>query len=226
MITAILGKPGAGKGLKMTQLLGRFCGAGLLVASNIESAPGFPWPDQYLRLDDPHNQYPVFDVSNEPREGYKRSANGRQYYRAFWDFLGPGNWKILIDELDNYFDSMDFANIPPEGRIYWKQHRKFKHDVFYTVQSLENLFNRIRRQTQLAILCENTERGHPWFRWLPRSLSRFNHYVYADMDLTTLVDQGHMSYREASEVFGWYYTDQILSGVSHGSKGGGRVAIT
>lgn len=199
-----MGRPGSGKSLYMLWILEQFVKAGRKVASNIELTPECPFIDKVALLDDPEEEYPVF----------REECNGKPY-RAFWHYLGPG-WAIVIDEADNYFDCTDHGKMAKDVRLYFKQHRKLKHDVVLGVQCVDNLYVRIRRMVQSWIVCEYTRSTAGFVeKHFPLSWSRFIRGEYCDQALRQLVNAGHFWYHEAQRMFSWYRTEQIVGTTAH-----------
>lgn len=220
--------PGAGKSLFLLSWMEEKARAGRRVWTNLRLSKSCPFASQVFQMDDPENHFPVFDAPREkPCPVCGRLArpakncpscfgNGPTYspFRAWWHWSRPGDC-FAIDELDNYMDSSDFGEIRQLGAecaLYPKMHRKLGHDVCYTIQRKENLWVRFRRQTQEWILCESDWRVMPGFvvRWVPDYFLRFKRWRYYDENCSHLVDTGNWTRKEASRMFAWYDTKQVL----------------
>lgn len=205
MITIVSGGLGGGKTLYGLQWLGNQALSGRPCYTNIKLSDSCPFHNRVAFLDD-DGDYPVF-----------RGDGKREPVRAFWQFCKPGG-AYVIDEADNYWDSMDFARLheaSEHARLYFKQSRKFGDDLVLIVQDIENLWGRIRRVTSMYIHCENTARSGSYFmRLLPRGLSQFLRVCHTGWPFTdnNFFLSGGMSYREASPMFTWYETSQLISG--------------
>lgn len=217
MLTGVIGLPGAGKSLFLLSYLEAAVRGGRDVWTNLRIKECCPYFDQVHVMDDDFqrvewmgkkymgSRYPVFQ---EPD-----GVDGVPF-RAFWHFCPPGA-VIIIDEIDNYLESGDWAKLRGVGReahLYWKMHRKLGHDVCFTVQKLENLWVKVRRQTQEWVMCESDWRVlHPLLvRWMPDWALRFRRWRYQDEKLKVELDAGTWTRREASRYFSWYDTKQIL----------------
>jgi len=204
MIKGVTGLPGSGKSLYLLWVIWQAVRSGRPVATNIELTPNCPFSDDVILLDD-SSEYPVF------------VQRGKET-RAFWHFMPPGVLYV-IDEADNYFDSMDFTRLHEAGndvRLYFKQHRKRGDDLVLAVQNLDNLWARIRRMVQSWVICDWNYRSRPLFKYFPIRWSKFvrEEYGHESMREGTFLSAGFFSYREAQELFGWYRTEQLIGDIA------------
>jgi hypothetical protein len=184
------------------------------IFTNVEITDECPFAGRCARLDDVDDMFPV--LRGLPTDGD---------YAAWWHFVPPFVGSVVvIDEADLYFDCRDFTTLGKDVGYVHKMLRKWKIDVIYLCQSLDNLYVRIRRLTQRFIVCEHnyaTDRfiarlGVRWSRFLR---SEFGHESLSDATHTA---DGYFTWREAAVMFPWFRTEQIIgsgrfdSGVSYG----------
>ena len=207
MIKVVLGLPGSGKTLYMLWLMQQYVNSGRLVASNIRLTDRCPFKNAVALLDDDEGKFPVCT------EGDKKK---KESYRAWWHYLGP-NWVIFIDEADTYFDSSDYRDLQRDVRIYFKQHRKLRHDIILSVQNVDNLYVRVRRMVQAWVLCDFNRRSSRLMQWLPGDWSRFLRAEYGTPQLRddSLLGTGYFWMNEARQMFSWYDTEQLLGSTNH-----------
>lgn len=244
MIRMVLGKPRNGKGLFLLYQMWQYVRMGFPVATNVELLPACPFQHRVMYFDD--KETPVFQlpvcVAVDERKKERAREDGKlcqcgcerpirwgslqdgQPYRAFWHFMPPGVVYVW-DELDNYFDSLEFlkyANVAEDARFYFKQHGKRDDIVIGAVQDINNLWNRIRRMTESFILCEHNYRTRPLLRKFPISMSSFIRTEFTDesLDPRHMVDEGYFKYSEAAEMFSWYRTKQLVGNESKYRWGG------
>lgn len=167
--------------------------AGRPLLSNIEYTPRHPrYRDSVLI----GNKLPIFD---------EYSGEG------VWTYA-PHDSVIIVDEADYWFDCSDHSKIARELNMALKQSRKRNQDWIFIVQSVSNLWVRIRRLAQRTILCV-------WDWKLPKNYmrlagirwSRFWRFEYASpaMKPRELVQDDFIWYTDAQPWFGTYKTDQI-----------------
>ena len=171
------------------------------VYTNIRLTPQCPFADRVALLDDDEGNYPVL-----------RGQPGSADYKAWWHYVLPGSM-VVVDEGDLYFDCTDHSKLGEDVRQFHKMVRKVGIDVVYIVQSIQNMYVRIRRLTQRFVVCEFTYRTIGAFSWLPKSLSAFICAEYADEGLRMVKKSGRISFGEASSMFSWYNTKQLLGDV-------------
>lgn len=212
MITTVCGLSGQGKSLYLAWLIWRYWQAGQMIFTNVDLTQEHPAYDSVYALDyvEPSTgeiQYPVYD----PESG-----------QAFWDCV-PAGACIIIDEVDEYFDSADFNKLTKAGRglspkTYWKQRRKFRHRVILSAQSPENVYVRIRRQCHEWIWCfrdgPDTGIGDVglWWHLVPETFYRYRRHYYSHwrMSERDLIKRASFSNAEATSLFSWYRTDQVV----------------
>lgn len=217
VITGFVGLPGSGKTLGALWQMEQWVRAGCTVATNIRLTEYCPYFDDVFLLDDDAGECPVFELPKFAKVDGSRFPVQTRKYRAWWHYMPPGV-KYVIDEADNYFDSMDFAKLAEmadDARLYFKQHRKRGDDIVWITQNPENLWNRIRRMTQSFWLCEHNWRSRPLFQsFFPITWSSFMRTEFAKDDFSerSRVREGYFSYGEAQRMFRWYATDQIVGG--------------
>jgi hypothetical protein len=220
MIRAVIGKPGHGKTLYSLYAMMTFLRAGWRVATNIELLPACPFERRVFFLGG--KDYPVFQLPEPKSEWHPDGLP----YKAFWHYMPPRTAYVL-DELDNDFDSLEFLKFAGEAkdaRLYFKQHRKREDVLIYTVQSIDNLWNRIRRMTETFVCCEYNFRTSPLIRTLGRRWSRFLRAEYGSEQLQEKdrIADGYFTFAEGREMFSWYRTNQLIGDVGRygWSKGG------
>lgn len=201
MIKGVTGLPGSGKTLYLLWVMQQAVLGGRAVATNIALTERCPFFNDVIFMDD--EEYPVFELKGKEA-------------RAFWHYMPPG-CLYVIDEVDNYFDSMDFTRLHDAGndtRLYFKQHRKRRDDLVLCVQNLDNLWTRIRRMVQSWVVCDWNYRSYPLMKWLPISISKFwrGEFGHESLRAETFLSSGYFTYAEAEEMFSWYDTEQLIGG--------------
>jgi hypothetical protein len=171
------------------------------VYTNIRLTDACPFAGGVALLDDDAGEFPVL-----------RGQPGSSDYKAWWHYVLPGSL-VVVDEGDLYFDCSEHSRLGEDVRQFHKMVRKVGIDVVYIVQSIQNMYVRIRRLTQRFIVCEFTYRTIKAFSWLPKSLSAFICAEYADESLRMVKQSGRISFGEAVEMFPWYNTKQLLGDV-------------
>lgn len=231
MIRAVLGKPGHGKSLYLLYCMYHFVRTGWTVATNMELTDACPFAHKVVRLDD--GKFPVFQTPEPEKQCplcFGRGTNafsnqpcpvcqgkGKQPaipYSAFWHYM-PWGVAYVLDELDNLFDSMDFAKLAAvsrDARLYWKQHRKRGDVIVYAVQNLDNIWTRIRRMTESFVVCEWNYRSSWIMSHMPKRWSSFLRAEFSDESFNeqSVVTEGRFWYREATQLFSWYRTSQLV----------------
>lgn len=219
MLRGTVGFPGNGKTLKLLEDIGYFVAKGEPVATNIELLPACPFEPYVIKLGTaktPLFAPPVF-----------KGRDIVQPHKAFWHYMPPGI-NYIFDELDNWFDSMDFARLNDAGedvRLYFKQHEKRGDNIIYACQDLDNLWTRIRRMTQSWVYCVDTRRASRLVGALPKCCWRFARVEYGDKNMSeaSILSEGSISYKQAQKMFGWYRRQQLLGDPSL-YRWGGMVA--
>jgi hypothetical protein len=201
MIYILSGDIGSGKTLHALEWMKHAVFAGRPVFTNIQLLPLCPFHDQVYFMDDV--EWPVL-VGEGP---------GDPSYKAWWHFTPPGSL-VIVDEADLYFDCGEHSRLGKDVKSVHKMIRKIEVDIVYIVQNIKNLYVRIRRLASRFIVCEWTYRTSPLFTYMPKSFSRFIRSEFMDDTLTMHSRDGHISYREASLMFGWYRTKQLLGDLS------------
>ncbi len=219
MIKLVLGVPGSGKSLYMLWLMQQYVNAGRKVFTNMELTPACPFYHKVFRLEADAERLPGFDHLALGRRPFRfpvmtePDKDAGVQFAAFWNYV-PRGAAIFLDEGDNYFDSADWdaLSVKKENRLYWKQHRKAGHDVIFTLQHLENLYIRVRRQVQSWIVCEWNRRASRAYSYLPIWASAFNRVEFASEKFSkaSMMGNGRFWYAEAKKMFTWYRSDQII----------------
>lgn len=198
MITIICGDPGSGKTLYALYLMQDAVRSGRKLYTNIELLPACPFASRAAKIDE--EKWPI--LHGEP---------GKPDYKAFWHYVLPGS-VVVIDEADAWFDCTDHGSLPRDIRLFHKQHRKLGLDLIYLVQNLKNLYVRIRRMAGRYIVCEWNYRSSRTVQLLGKSWSRFLRGEFTSELFTpgNMTGEGYFTYAEASAMFNWYRTDQLL----------------
>lgn len=241
MLEAVLGKPGHGKSLYLLYVMLDFIRRGWRVATNMSLTDACPFAHRVIRLDDgffPVFQMPedavlhpcprcAIAVGRSGRVAYKGDPSCRECegkgqievrpaipYDAFWHYM-PWQTCYVLDEFDNALDSLDFQRIAEcarDARLYFKQHRKRSDVIVYAAQNLDNVWNRVRRQTERFIACEWNYRTSRIMKHFPVSWSSFNRVEFSHESLGPqhVITEGRFWYSEARQMFSWYNTDQLV----------------
>lgn len=198
MLTFLVGAKGSGKSLHAIDLMGLAALQGRPVYSNIELTPVCPFAHRVARIDTP--DWPVI-----------RGKPGDKDYLCFWHYILPGSM-VVIDEINLYMDAMDFKEMGRDAHQFHQQARKLHIDCVYIVHHMENVWVRLRRLGDHFVFCEHNYRTMRIFRSLPLSMSRFlrSSFSTADARSGSHTGDGYYTYKEASVIFPWYQTDQIL----------------
>jgi hypothetical protein len=224
-IIIVSGDPGNGKGIKAMQFLEQAHASGRQIYTNIKLRPECPFADDVALLDDPEGKFPVYRGTPAGRDHKGRQQPASEDYCAFWHYVVP-NSVVMLDEADAYFDCSDHSAVGADIRLFHKQHRKLKIDLIYIVQSVENLYIRIRRLTQRFVHVEWNWRSMAMFQQMAGVMgvdrtmlwTRFlcGEFGKADLSPKSFLSAGYISYREARDkYFKWYDTEQIIGDTSH-----------
>jgi zonular occludens toxin Zot len=203
VIQCICGLPGEGKTIYAVWLVEQLVRQGRRVVTNIELKTDHPAYDRVYSIGS--DDYPV--VSDKG---------------CFFNHFPPGS-VYVIDEADVYFDASDHGKTPQQVRLYFKQHRKRRDDVVLIVQYPANLYVRIRRLVNEWVWCyrDGAINGLPGvagllLKVLPKRFHRFNRNTYAleSMQHNSLIRSGYITTKEASAMYDWYTTEQLIGDCS------------
>ena len=203
MLYVVAGDLGSGKTLQMMQWIQAEVLKDRPVYSNIELLPACPFYDKVARLDHPDGSCPILE-GDRPKRGVVSVG-----YRAWWNYVLPGSF-VVIDEADLWFDAAEHGELGHDVRGFHKMLRKVDLDVVYIVQSVSNLYVRLRRLAQRFIICEWNYRVMRAFRWLPIRMSSFFRSEFVDEALVDERDTVRIPYGEAVQYFGWFRTKQLM----------------
>lgn len=217
MNTVIAGGLGDGKTLYALEIMEQMVARGRIVLTNIELTPRCPFYDRVVSIGRVGDEIPVLEeIETLGRRGRSKEEIP---YRAFWHYIArvPG-CVVVIDEADMWFDCTDHSKLGRDLRAYLKMARKLKHDLYFIVQHVSNLYVRIRRLSHQFVVCWNKGSRDWLFRegWLPRKWAPFERAAYPSEDIVpgTEIAYGRISYEEAKVMFGWYRTDQLVGDTS------------
>ena len=201
MITCVCGLPGEGKSLYLVWLINQFAQAGRVVATNVDLRPECPAYDKVFKIDT--DDYPICEIN-----------------KCFFTYLPPG-CVVVIDEADVYFDASDHAKIVEQCRIYFKQHRKRGDTVVLCCQRPANLWVRIRRLVGEWVWCHRDGPGDQlamgwWWYLIPKAMWRFRRCSFAGESMREMdqLRSAYFSMGEAEQLYGWYYTEQLIGDTS------------
>jgi hypothetical protein len=210
VIYHIGGPIGSGKTLFTLPWMQDAVRAGRPVYSNIALRPECPFYDDVALIGT--EQFPVALE--------KRRKDGHSY---FWEYVEDDAF-IVLDEADIEFDSSDYGEMKRETKVYFKQSRKFGHDVICIVQRFSNLYKRIRDLGSRFIVCQHNYRTVRFFHLLQMAFgrdfamrrSRFLRWEFPwhDCDPREMTGTGFITYPQATQYFGWYDTKQLLGDTS------------
>ncbi|MEM9346210.1 MAG: zonular occludens toxin domain-containing protein [Planctomycetota bacterium] len=203
MITCIAGDPGGGKSLYSIWLMNELAKVGKKVATNIELRPAHPSYKKIFRIGT--ESHPILGED-----------------RAFWNYFprdkrGFSYMNYFIDEADIDLDATEWKDMAKPVRLYFKQHRKYKDNIWLITQNPNWLYNRVRDLVREFVWCDHDDYTSPGLGRalkyiIPQSMMRYRRRSFRDIKMTpsTLVRTGHFTNAEAEELYNWYYTEQII----------------
>ena len=181
-------------------LCAQLASRGRVVATNIELKSDHPYYDRICRIGT--DDTPIVDDDKQ-----------------FWSYI-KRPCTYIIDEADIFYDCRDHSKTARQFDVYLKQHRKRRDDVVFIVQYPDNLYVRIRRLTQEWVWCYKDGgvniagdiQGWMMRTFIPERFWRFRrtYFGHAKMRASDVTRTGYFTFAEASEMFGWYRTDQLI----------------
>lgn len=182
MIEVLSGLPGGGKSLQAVLRIIEALRAGRHVLTNVSIKP---WELAFHA-----SWHPAFIFKS--RMAKVRAAE--RYYnrihllsdddvREFWKYCYGGNLRffIVLDEIQLYFDSADWAKTPKDFKSYLAQHRKGGDDLLLVSQHTKNIDIHFRRMTARYWHTHSTK-GLPLFGILPLPEMFISNAYYGEVD--------------------------------------------
>jgi predicted DCC family thiol-disulfide oxidoreductase YuxK len=199
MITLVVGEMGSGKTLYALNFIRAAVTSRRPVFTNIALKPDCPFADKVALIGD--EQFPI--------AARQRNAAGHQY---FWNYISAPRSVVVLDEANIYFDTSMHREMEREAIEAMQYIRKAGMDLVLLCHTIDNLWVRVRRMAARFIVCDHNWRSSRMVRMMGKDWSRFWYAEFADKRFCadTVRGVGHFSWREASKMFGWYDTRQIM----------------
>ena len=203
MIQCICGPTGGGKSLYAVWLMHQLAKSGRRIATNIELTDKHPAYNQVFKIGT--EQFPILDKDKAFFSYFPRDARGHSGMNYF------------IDEADIDLDCTYWNSMADQVRIYFKQHRKLKDNIFLIVQDPNFLYNRIRSLVHEYVWC-TMDGDLSWagnrllMHLIPKHYWRYRRasFSHIDMKPTHLLRTGSMSFAEGQRYWSWYKTEQLI----------------